>query len=161
MTLILPIPDGRISPNARRGESKFAAMGKARLVKLHRVRARLRTLEAIGTLYHSKGAAVPTFTGYTLAHFFPTAAWRDDDNADAACKAYRDGIADALGIDDRQLPKLALSTRDKDAKWPRVEITLHALPADFQRPSSAGGSRHREQHPPAAAGQSEPRPTPP
>jgi len=127
MTIILPVPDRSISPNAQRGQSKFAAYAKARRVKLHRTRARLRTLEAIGHLYHAQGRAVPSFTGYTLAHFFPTAAWRDDDNADAACKAYRDGIADALGIDDRQLPKLALSTRDKDAEWPRVEITLHAV----------------------------------
>jgi len=127
MTITLPIPDRRISPNACRGQSRAAAMGKAKLIKAHRTRARLLTLEAIGHLYHAAGATVPAFTGYTLAHFFPTAQWRDDDNADAACKAYRDGIADALGIDDRRLPKLALSTRDKDATRPRVEITLHAL----------------------------------
>ena len=125
MTIVLPIPDRRISPNGQRGHSKGAAIAKARLVREHRTRAKLRTLEALGLLYFSKGEPGPTFIGYTLAHFFPTAAWRDDDNADAACKAYRDGIADALGLDDRQLPKLALSTRSKDAARPRVEITLH------------------------------------
>lgn len=145
MTIILPIPDRRVSPNACRGQSKFAAFKKSRLVKLHRTRARLLTLEAIGKLYHATGQPVPAFTGYTLAHFFATAAWRDDDNADAACKAYRDGIADAFGIDDRRLPKLALSTRDKDADWPRVEITLHTLsssplPPVPSRDSMAGGS---------------------
>jgi hypothetical protein len=145
MTIVLPIPDRRISPNAQRGHSKFAAFKKSRLVKLHRTRARLLTLEAIGPLYHARGRNVPAFTGYTLAHFFPTAAWRDDDNADAACKAYRDGIADALGIDDRQLPKLALSTRAKDADRPRVEITLHTsssspLPPAPLRDSKADGS---------------------
>jgi hypothetical protein len=145
MTIILPIPDRRVSPNACRGQSKFAAFKKSRLVKLHRTRARLLALEAIGTLYHAQGRPVPPFTGYTLAHYFATAAWRDDDNADAACKAYRDGIADALGIDDRKLPKLALSTRDKDAERPRVEITLHTLsssplpPVPF-RDSHADGS---------------------
>jgi hypothetical protein len=145
MTILLPIPDRRISPNACRGQSKFAAFKKSRLVKLHRTRARLLTLEAIGTLYHAQGRPVPAFTGYTLAHYFPTAAWRDDDNADAACKAYRDGIADALGIDDRKLPKLALSTRGKDAERPRVEITLHTLsssplPPAPSRDSMVGGS---------------------
>ncbi len=142
MTIVLPIPDRRISPNASRGQSKGSAIAKARLVREHRTRAKLRTLEAIGHLYHSAGQPVPTFTGYTIAHFFKTAAFRDDDNADAACKAYRDGIADALGIDDRQLPKLALSTRAKDAARPRVEITLHtstpcsspAIPAPNPRP---------------------------
>jgi hypothetical protein len=103
-------------------------MGKARLVKRHRTRARLATLELLGLQYHSRDLPIPMFTGYTLAHYFKTAAYRDDDNADAACKAYRDGIADALGIDDRQLPKLALSTFHKDATNPRVEITLHVLP---------------------------------
>jgi crossover junction endodeoxyribonuclease RusA len=145
MTIVLPIPDRRISPNAQRGQSKFAAFKKSRLVKVHRTRARLLTLEAIGHLYLAQGRPVPAFTGYTLAHFFPSAAWRDDDNADAACKAYRDGIADALGMDDRQLPKLALSTRSKDAERPRVEITLHPissspLPPAPSRDSKAGGS---------------------
>jgi crossover junction endodeoxyribonuclease RusA len=125
MTIILPIPDRRISPNGQRGHSKGAAIAKARLVREHRNRAMLRTKEAIGLAYHAAGLPVPDFAGYTLAHYFPTAAYRDDDNADSACKAYRDGIADALGMDDRQLPKLALSTRSKDAAHPRVEITLH------------------------------------
>lgn len=128
MTITLPIPNRRISPNGQRGQSRGAAIAKAALVKAHRTRARLETKKQLGIHYHAAGLPVPAFTGYTLAHFFKTSAWRDDDNADAACKAYRDGIADALGIDDRQLPKLALSTRHKDAARPRVEITLHTSP---------------------------------
>lgn len=85
----------------------------------------LRTKEALGRHFHDQGKPVPQFAGYSLAHYFKTAAWRDDDNADGACKAYRDGIAAALGIDDRGLRKLALSTFHKDAANPRVEITLH------------------------------------
>ncbi len=131
MTIILPIPDRRISPNGQRGHSKGAAIAKARLVREHRTRAMLRTKEALGLAYHAAGLPVPDFAGYTLAHYFRTSTWRDDDNADAACKAYRDGIADALGMDDRQLPKLALSTRSKDAGNPRVEITLHAQSGQF------------------------------
>lgn len=128
MTIVLPIPDRHISPNGSRGQSRGALLAKGRLVKAHRQRARLLTLEAIGKHYYAAGQAVPAFTGYTIAHFFKTAAFRDDDNADAACKAYRDGIADALGIDDRQLRKLALSTIAKDPARPRVEITLHHQP---------------------------------
>lgn len=120
MTIILPVPPRRISPNGR-GHWR----PKARLNKLARHRAKLLALEALGREFHARGLAVPPFAGYSLAHFFPTAQARDDDNADAACKAYRDGIADALGIDDRQLPKLALSTIAKDAARPRVEITLY------------------------------------
>ena len=125
MTITLPIPERRISPNGSLTRSKAGIFAKASRIKRHRTRARLKTLEALGQHYHQQGRPVPAFIGYSIAHYFPTAQYRDDDNADAACKAYRDGIADALGIDDRQLPKLKLSTRGKDAAHPRVEITLH------------------------------------
>jgi crossover junction endodeoxyribonuclease RusA len=125
MTIVLPIPDRRISPNAQTGHSRPAILAKAKRIKRHKTNAMLRTKEAIGRIYHAQGLPVPAFAGYSLAHFFPTAAYRDDDNADGACKAYRDGIAKALGIDDRRLPKLALSTFHKDPANPRVEITLH------------------------------------
>lgn len=128
MTIVLPVPDRRIGPNASRGQSRGAALAKSRRIKLARRRAKIATLELLGLQYHSRDIPVPAFTGYTLAHFFKTTAFRDDDNADGACKAYRDGIAEALRIDDRQLPKLALSTMAKDAANPRVEITLHLLP---------------------------------
>lgn len=125
MTITLPIPDPRIGPNAARGQSRRAAMGKARLVKRHRLRAKLAALELLGQQYHAPGLPIPTFTGYSLAHYFKSSAFRDDDNADAACKAYRDGIADALRIDDRTLRKVRLSTLAKDPVNPRVEITLY------------------------------------
>ena len=125
MTIVLPIPDRKISANSSRGQSKKAAIIKSRHIKRHRSRACTFTKKALGDLYHKQGRGVPQFIGYSLAHYFPTAAVRDDDNADSACKAYRDGIADALGIDDRQLRKLKLSTIAKDAGNPRVEITLY------------------------------------
>jgi hypothetical protein len=124
MVLFLPLPDQAISPNARRGESKWAAMRKARLVKLHRERARL----AVTSLMALHGLDSLEAVGYSLAFYFKTAAYRDDDNADAACKAYRDGIADALRMDDRNLRKIALSTHAKDKDCPRVEISLFAKP---------------------------------
>lgn len=125
LVITLPIPDRRISPNASRGQSRRAALGKARIIRRHKTNAKLRTLELLGEQYHKHGLPVPTFTGYSLAHYFETAAYRDDDNADGACKAYRDGIAAALGIDDKRIPKVALSTFAKDAANPRVEITLY------------------------------------
>jgi hypothetical protein len=70
-----------------------------------------------------EGAGNPI--GYSLAHYFPTMQFRDEDNADGACKAYRDGICDALQIDDRDFCKCALSTRQKDAKCPRVDFTVY------------------------------------
>jgi hypothetical protein len=45
----------------------------------------------------------PKITGYTLEFNFPTKRLQDDDNAAAMFKSSRDGIADALQIDDRNL----------------------------------------------------------
>lgn len=120
LVIVLPIPARRISPNGR-GHWR----PKARLTRAARTKAAFLTKQAIGETFHARGLRVPAFTGYSLAHYFPTAQQRDDDNADAACKAYRDGIADALGINDRDLRKIRVSTIAKDAGNPRVEITLH------------------------------------
>lgn len=118
--LVLPMPPRALSPNACRGQSIWAAMAKAKLVKRHREIARLIMASALASLDKR-----PCFAGYSMQFFFRTAAFRDDDNADASCKAYRDGIAQALGVDDRTLRKLLLSTYQKDGAAPRVEITLH------------------------------------
>ncbi len=121
LILTLPLPGRRVSPNATRGQSKKAAVIKSRHIKNHRTRARLITLAAIGDKIGV------TFHGYTLHFHWPTAAYRDDDNADASFKSYRDGIAQALNIDDRHLRRLHLSTHQKDPTNPRLEIHLHPL----------------------------------
>lgn len=128
MTIVLPIPSRRVSPNASRGHSKKAAIIKSRHVKSHKRKAETLAKVAISETYKRHGLPVPRFIGYSIVHYFATAAFRDDDNADAACKAYRDGIARALGVDDRTLPKVKLSILAKDAANPRVEITLHTAP---------------------------------
>lgn len=120
ITLSLPYPPTAISPNAARGQSRWAAIAKSRIVKFHRLLAKNSMHEAL-----SKQEYLFEFVGYSLAHFTPTILARDDDNGDGACKSYRDGIADALVIDDRSLKKLKLSTTQKDASCPRVEITIY------------------------------------
>lgn len=120
--LCLPVPAGECGPNARRGESRGAAIRKSKIVKFHRLLARVSMANVLA------GGEVPVgcaYAGYSLAFHFRTAAFRDDDNADASVKAYRDGIATALGMDDRGLRKTVLSTYQKDAACPRVEITLY------------------------------------
>lgn len=124
ITLTLPLPSRHVSPNASNGHSRGAAILKSRHVKLHRTRASLITRASFGT------GQPPTVTGYTLAFHWPTKAYRDDDNADASVKSYRDGIADALAIDDRTIRKLALSTHHLDRDRPRLEITLHTTEPD-------------------------------
>ena len=70
-------------------------------------------------------AQPPAFTSYSLAFHFPQERTRDDDNAAASCKAYRDGIADALRIDDSTLRFQSL-TASIDRLKPRLEILLNS-----------------------------------
>lgn len=120
LTVSLPIPDRAVSPNACRGQSRWAAIAKSKIVKEHRKRARF----TIETAIEARGLKAIKWDGYSLAFFFPTQAFRDDDNADGSCKAYRDGCADALRIDDKGFRKVKLSTHAKDAENPRVEFTI-------------------------------------
>ena len=111
MKITLPLPSSKLSPNAR-----THWRSKSGLTKAARERARLAVL-----------SLCPGFiaAGYSMAFFWPDRRRRDDDNAEASCKAYRDGIADALGMDDHKLPKALLSTFEVDRQNPRLEITLH------------------------------------
>lgn len=113
MTITLPIPDKRLSPNARTHWRK-----KSQITRLHRTRARLLTLAAGVT------PAAYLYRLYSLQFYFPDARRRDDDNAAASCKAYRDGIADALLIDDHALSMAAAPQMLIDRQNPRLEITL-------------------------------------
>ena len=120
ITLCLPLPARSVSPNAQTGNSKIAAIRKSRATKMHKLLAKLE----LGNALLRFRIDTPSFIGYSLAFFFRTSAYRDDDNADASFKAYRDGLADALGVNDRNLKKLALSTHAKDATCPRVEVMM-------------------------------------
>jgi crossover junction endodeoxyribonuclease RusA len=86
----LPWPDKHLSPNAR---CHWAV--KARATKDARHAARVLTLQATKMRR-------PKWDGAALHwEFHPkTRNTPDDDNAKASTKAFRDGIADALGIDD-------------------------------------------------------------
>jgi crossover junction endodeoxyribonuclease RusA len=87
--LALPWPDKLLSPNARVHWSR-----KAKATKLAREYAWAVTLNATGPNTAWRGAR--------LAFTFnpPDKRRRDTDNCIASTKAVRDGIADALGIDD-------------------------------------------------------------
>jgi hypothetical protein len=114
LTITLPIPSRGLSPNAR-----LHWRNKGSLTKRARWVAKVRTTEALATLQR-----VPAFSGYSLAFHYPNARRRDDDNAQASTKAYRDGIADALRIDDNTLRMAAVPTFAIDRTNPRLEITL-------------------------------------
>jgi hypothetical protein len=115
------MPDRAVSQNASRGQSKWAAFKKSRVIKEHRMRARIMTMGAMT----SDVRLGTQWAGYSLAFFFKTVAFRDEGNAEGSCKAYIDGTCDALGIDDKNFNKTKLTTRAKDAENPRVEITIY------------------------------------
>lgn len=113
LTLSVPLPAKGLSPNSR---AHWRA--KASLTKSHRTRAKLEFLAAA-----SKFQLPASFSAYRLTFYHALRRARDDDNAAASCKAYRDGIADALRIDDSTLSHHG-TTLLIDSKLPRLEITL-------------------------------------
>ena len=88
--LVLPWPSAAMSPNAR---SHWRARQKA--AKAARTLAWVETIKAGWVV--PKGDRVHVWIDF----YPPTKRLPDDDNMLARFKGYRDGIADALGVDDR------------------------------------------------------------
>lgn len=151
MILELPLPAKELSPNLRvhfgkkapitrkhREAAFFATLrqitGKRTLPTqiLHKDVKRLGLPPIRNTAFYLQlarlltpaGTELPIVTGYTLTFYLPDARNRDDDNLSAACKAYRDGIADALQMDDSALALAARPVLTIDRVDPRVKITL-------------------------------------
>lgn len=114
LEVTLPLPPKKLSPNR---PSHF--MQKARAVKEARNIAKLFTLAAL------QGQAPPLIQSYSLHFYFPTAARRDDDNAAASFKSYRDGIADALRIDDHGITMNSSPEMNTDREKPRLVVKLY------------------------------------
>lgn len=87
----LPWLDKVLSPNSR-----VHWAYRARRVRAARDLAGWGTKAIIPHWRHNEGARL------SVTFFPPDRRRRDDDNAIGAFKAYRDGIADALGIDDHK-----------------------------------------------------------
>ena len=103
ITFELEYPNAKLSPNARTHH-----MQKASITKKARSYAKLVAL--------SSGAGSLDKSGIQVrVTFYPaTKRRRDEDNVIGAFKAYRDGIADALGVDDSDIEfdyKLLKETR--------------------------------------------------
>ena len=94
MEIMLPWPPAGLSPNKR---SHWAV--KSKLAKSYRESCRS---SVISTLF----PVAPEFTEgkiHLFIDFFPPdKRHRDDDNCYAAFKSGRDGLADALGVNDRR-----------------------------------------------------------
>lgn len=90
----LPYPAAALSPNSRAHWRTIASAKKS-----HREWARLATLAWRGTDHRPIDAEQID----VLITVYPPKAWRtgDRDNFLSRCKAYLDGIADGLGVNDR------------------------------------------------------------
>jgi len=114
LTICLPLPARALSPNAKSKHPMILHRHK----KAAKQRAYIETRRAAGMF------RLPTFTRYTLTFHHSTNRNRDDDNAAASCKAYRDGIAAGLGVDDNTLRLTGETRLLIDRENPRLEITL-------------------------------------
>lgn len=90
-TITLPYPDKILSPNARPHWAK-----KSPVTKSARTAAWALTKAAQARVDHDGPIAL------AVTFHAPDNRRRDRTNAEASCKAYFDGIADALGVDDRR-----------------------------------------------------------
>lgn len=96
LTIDLPWPDKLLWPNGSQGRNhKYRAV----VVKKHRDWARIATLEALqGNEGFTPARMVLRVYGK------PRGPLPDKDNCIAASKAFFDGIADGLKVNDRQFP---------------------------------------------------------
>ena len=97
MRIILPWPDPRLSPNARKHFRAVAPI-KAKA----REDAFIATLAAAPYMVRQAIAAGDGRIELQLWFYAPDKRHRDDDNMIASFKAARDGIADGLKVNDRR-----------------------------------------------------------
>ena len=120
MLVDLPYPHRYLSPNAR-----VCWPAKYAQVKRHRQQAYLTALEQVLHLGGRPRKPIGK-VAYTI-HFIPkTRRGRDEDNLISSCKAYLDGIADAMGINDKNFTIRGVTQDSSTSRFrPRVQIYLN------------------------------------
>lgn len=117
--IVLPWPDKRLSPNARlHWAARSAVRKKAREDGCYAVYASLGSgLRETRARFAGDGPIALTVTFYP-----PDRRHRDDDNMVGSFKSWRDGIADALGVNDRRFrPVYVFADPEKPG---RVEVSF-------------------------------------
>lgn len=118
MRIVLPWPSKDLSPNARVHWSRKAKASKSARAAGH----------MLAMLAGCKSWQLPTGRVHLWIDFYPpTKRLPDDDNMLARCKPYRDGIADALGIDDKRFVSHP-QVRETPRKGGQVVMTLTGGP---------------------------------
>jgi len=115
ITIILPLPVRKLSPNARVHWAE-----KAKLVRASRKVASLAALEALN-LRRPPGWLKAKME---IRAFFKTMNFCDPDNFIASLKSSIDGIADSGIIANDKSLWPERPTFEKDAENPRIEITI-------------------------------------
>jgi hypothetical protein len=113
------VPAPGLSPNARGHHMK-----RHRLVQAARDSAYYETRQA----YVEDDGPIPDgpLSMHILIAWPSKRRMADDDNAIGSCKAYRDGIADALGVDDRQMHVASITQTVDPEKRGYIKIALEA-----------------------------------
>lgn len=114
----LPWPSSALSPNAR-------VHWRARSVAAKKARNEAFLLaKSVGLV----APQVPPGSRITLELdlFPPDARKRDDDNVISAFKASRDGLAQAMGLDDRLFKTVCTLHHDQPVRGGRVNVRLSA-----------------------------------
>ena len=124
MKIVLPWPDKRLSPNARlHWRAKMAPK------KAAKEQAGYLTLAADGFRAAKASLAGDGPIAVEMRFYPPDRRHRDDDNMIGCMKAARDGIAEALGVDDRRFrPHYIFEEAEKPG---RVEVKF-LLPKKFE-----------------------------
>lgn len=116
ITIKLTLPDKSLSPNARVHWAK-----KAKATTMARMEAKLMTMKAMYPHDGPKWSLASIQCTFT----FPDKRRRDRDNADASCKAYRDGIADAgVVLNDYDFSPLPPIVTEPDKSAVGVVVTI-------------------------------------
>lgn len=114
MIVELPFPPAGLNPNKR---LHWAA--KAKAVKAYRDACRTLTWQACVKGAPQFGQSIKV----TITFIVPDRRWRDDDNIIGSFKAGRDGLADALGVNDRRFVTTYEINRDP-VKGGRVRVDI-------------------------------------
>ena len=116
--IVLPWPNKGLSPNARLHWSKLAANKKQVRHEAHILATMAMPLRLRRDIAAREGKI-----DIVIRFYPPDARLRDDDNMIASFKAARDGIADALGVDDRRFrPLYQIMDPEKPG---RIEVYLY------------------------------------
>jgi crossover junction endodeoxyribonuclease RusA len=116
MRIVLPWPPKELSPNAR---VHWATLAK--LKRQYREACRVQTLAQGSKEIQHIWLNKPNNLNLAITFFPPTRRAYDLDNALARCKAGLDGLADALGVDDKHW-SISIAKSEKIGGMVVVEI---------------------------------------